>query len=420
LNDPARKLLDSLGRRERAMAKGKARSIRAMILAAFAVCIGGAEPAHAQFPFWPQSQSWWSYHAPLRHKSHHRHKKPRLARKAPAPAQETPKGPLQIIVSIADQRISVYDDGALIARSSVSTGVPRHPTPFGVFSVIGKKRWHRSNLYSNAPMPYMQRITWSGIALHEGVVPGYPASHGCIRLKKDFAFRLWQLTKRGTRVIIAADDIRPVAIDNPRLFAAKPKAVAGPLESRVADADNTIMTAAAVHPPSTPDAGAQQVTDLAAPDSVRAAITSRKPVPISIFVSRKLNRLFVRQAFTPLFDSPITIHDPQEPLGTHVFTAMGGENDGVALRWTVISLREKFPPTTDASSGRKPGNQVVETTPAPATPDKANAALDRLEIPPEVIERIAERLTPGSSFIVSDHGISRETGHDTDFIVVVP
>ena len=399
------------------MANGNAGSIRAMILAAFALCIVAAEPAHAQFLFWPQSQSWWSKHAPFRHKHHHRHKKPRLAKKAPAP--DAPKGPLQIIISIADQRISVYDDGALIARSSVSTGVPRHPTPFGVFSVIGKKRWHRSNLYSNAPMPYMQRITWSGIALHEGVVPGYPASHGCIRLKKDFAVRLWHLTRRGTRVIIAADDIRPVDIANPRLFAAKPKAVSGSLEFRVADADSPIMTAAAVYPPSTPDAGGEQATDLAAPGSAQTAVAPRKPAPISVLVSCKLSRLFVRQAFTPLFDSPITVQDPQEPLGTHVFTAMRGADEGAALRWTVISMPEKFPPTAHVSKGRQPAKQIVETTPPPSSPDKANAVLDRIEISPDVIERIAERLTPGSSLIVSDYGISRETGHDTDFIVVM-
>ena len=113
------------------------------------------------------------------------------------------KGPLQIIISIADQRISLYDNGALIARSSVSTGVQGYPTPLGIFSVISKERRHRSNIYSAAPMPYMQRITWSGIALHAGVLPGYPASHGCIRLSNDFAIQLWHLTERGTRVIIA-------------------------------------------------------------------------------------------------------------------------------------------------------------------------------------------------------------------------
>jgi len=82
--------------------------------------------------------------------------------------------------------------------------------PLGVFSVISKQRWHRSNIYSAAPMPYMQRITWSGIALHAGVVPEHPASHGGIRLKNDFAVRLWHLTKRGTRVIIAHGDVQPV------------------------------------------------------------------------------------------------------------------------------------------------------------------------------------------------------------------
>ncbi len=387
-----------------------------MILAAVAVCIVAAEPAHAQFRFWPQSQSWWGNHAPFRHEHHHRPRTPRLAKKTPA--QAAPKGPLQIIISIADQRISVYGDGALIARSSVSTGVPRHPTPFGVFSVIGKKRWHRSNLYSAAPMPYMQRITWSGIALHEGVVPGYPASHGCIRLKKDFAVRLWHLTRRGTRVIIAPEDIQPVEIANPRLFAAEPKAVSGPLEARAANADNAIMTVAAVHPPLTSDADAQQVTDLPAPGSTRAAVAPRKAVPISVFVSRKLSRLFVRQDFTPLFDSPIRIQDPEEPLGTHVFTAMGFQDEGVALRWTVMSMPGKSLRTPHASNRRKPGNQIVETTPA-SSPDKANAALDRIEIPQDVVERIAERLTPGSSLIVSDYGISRETGEGTDFIVVM-
>jgi hypothetical protein len=397
------------------MAAGNAGSIRATILAAFAVCIVAAGPAHAQFLFSPQS--WWGNHAPFRHK-HHRHRKPRLAKKTPT--QDTAKGPLQIIISIADQRISVYDDGALIARSAVSTGVPRHPTPLGVFSVIGKKRWHRSNLYSAAPMPYMQRITWSGIALHAGVVPGYPASHGCIRLKKDFAVRLWHLTRRGTRVIIAPDDIRPVEIANPRLPAAKPKAVSAPLESRAASADDTIMTAAPAHPPLMLDADAQHVTDLQAPGSTQAAVAPRKVDPISVFVSRKLGRLFVRQGFTPLFDSPVRIHDPEEPLGTHVFTAMGFQDEGAALRWTVMSMPAKSPRTPQASTGRTPRNQIVETTPASSSPDKVNAALDRIEIPQDVVERIAERLTAGSSLIVSDYGISKETGKGTDFIVLMP
>jgi hypothetical protein len=342
----------------------------------------------------------------VRHKHKHRHSKPQPPKKEPV--REAPKGPLQVIVSIVDQRISVYDNDALIARSAVSTGVPRHPTPLGVFSVIGRKRWHRSNLYSAAPMPLMQRLTWSGIALHAGDVPGRPASHGCIRLKKDFAVRLWHLTKLGTRVIIAHDDVRPVEIANPRLPALK--------LSRAAIEDGPIMIAAAVDPPPTPDAGVKQE----APRPERTASSPRRPAPISVFVSRKAGRLFVRQGFRPLFDAPVTIQDPQEPLGTHVFTAMGSRNEGGALRWTVTSMPEKAAREPEAARERTVGNRTVHGIPAESSHKKAHAALDRIEIPQHVVERISERMTPGSSLIVSDYGISAETGKGTDFIVITP
>src|SRR6266498_2544037 len=298
-------------------------SIRAIaVLAVLAVCIVPVGTAHARLLFWPQWGSWWGDRAPLRHNHQHRQAEPKSAKNDQS--QDGPNGPLQIIISIADQRISVYDNGALIARSAVSTGIPRHPTPLGVFSVISKQRWHRSNIYSAAPMPYMQRITWSGIALHAGVLPGHPASHGCIRLKSDFAIRLWHLTKRGTRVIIAPDDIRPVEIAHPHLSVSRQKAASGPPESRAAVADNAAMTNAAVHAPSTPNAETHQVTDLQAPGSMRA----RKVAPVSVFVSRKSSKLFVRQGFTPLFDIPVRIQDPEQSLGTHVFTLMRSQNDG--------------------------------------------------------------------------------------------
>src|SRR5216683_7058718 len=143
--------------------------------------------AHAQFLFWPQYTFWPGHYAPFKHKHHHRQRNSESAKNARP--EDAPKGPLQIIISIADQRVLLFDNGALIARSSVSTGTQGHPTPLGVFSVISKQRWHRSNIYSAAPMPYMQRITWSGIALHAGVVPGHPASHGCIRLPEEFAVK---------------------------------------------------------------------------------------------------------------------------------------------------------------------------------------------------------------------------------------
>jgi hypothetical protein len=267
--------------------------IRATMVAAFAVFILPVSTAHAQFLFWSQYGSWWGDHAPFRHKHQHRHTKSELAKTAQS--KDAPKGPLQIIISIADQRVSLYDHGALIARSSVSTGIQGHPSPLGVFSVISKQRWHRSNIYSGAPMPYMQRITWSGIALHAGVLPGRPASHGCIRLTNGFAIRLWHLTKRGTRVIIAHDDVQPAEITNPHLF--KPKAASATPESWAATvASNGINAAAATHGPLTSNAESQEATDLQAPSSAPAGVASQKVVPISVFVSRKLSKLFVRRA----------------------------------------------------------------------------------------------------------------------------
>ena len=131
------------------------------------------------------------------------------------------EGPYQIVVSIAKQQVALYGQDGLIARAGISTGRPAHPTPMGVFSVLSKARWHRSNIYSDAPMPYMQRITWSGIALHAGPRPGYPASHGCIRLPAGFAVHLFHTTKVGTRVVVTRDAVAPVAIASPKLFVPK-------------------------------------------------------------------------------------------------------------------------------------------------------------------------------------------------------
>src|ERR1700682_1435781 len=388
--------------------------IRATTVAAFVVLTLLVSTAHAKFVFWPQDRSWWGDQAPFGHKHQHRHTKSELAKNAQS--KDTPKGPLQIIISIAHQRVSLYDNGALIARSSVSTGIQHHPTPLGVFSVISKERWHRSNIYSAAPMPYMQRITWSGIALHAGVVPGRPASHGCIRLKNDFAIRLWHLTKRGTRVIIAHDDVQPVEITNPLLF--KPKAVSGSPEFQTATvAGKSISTAAATHGSPVSNAETPEATSLQVPGSAPAGVAPQKVVPISIFVSRKLSKLFVRQGFTPLFDVPVTIENPGEPLGTHGFTAMEFQNEGAAIRWTVVSIPEEFPRISEGATKEReaPAKQTALSVPLP---DKANAALDRIEIPRDTVERISELLTPASSLIISDNGFSHETGKDTDFIVV--
>ena len=114
-------------------------------------------------------------------------------------------GPLYLIVSIERQMVHVYRGGTLIGQAHVSTGTKGHRTPTGSFPILQKRQWHRSNLYSNAPMPFMQRLTWDGIALHAGHDPGYPASHGCIRLPYAFARQLFGLTQIGTLVEVTGD-----------------------------------------------------------------------------------------------------------------------------------------------------------------------------------------------------------------------
>jgi hypothetical protein len=392
-------------------------AIRATLLAAFAACIFPVGIAHAKLFFWPQYGSWWDDHAPLRHNHQHRHTKSESAKEKQP--QDTSKGPLQIIISIADQRVSLYDNGALVARSPVSTGVRRHPTPLGVFSVIEKERWHRSNIYSGAPMPYMQRITWSGIALHAGILPGYPASHGCIRLTNDFAIRLWHLTKRGARVIIARQDVAPVEITNPHLFVSKPKTAFGSPEGlAIAVADNSNKTATTTQTPLMSNVDMQETAESQAAGSVPSGAARQKVVPISVFVSRKLSRLFVRKGLTPLFDVPVEIQNPEEPLGTYVFTVMEPENEGSAVRWNVVSISEQSTSTDSTKERRAPKQQIVQSASSAPLSDQANTALDRIEIPQDAIQQISELLTPGSSLIISDYGISSETGPDTNFIVL--
>src|SRR5262249_17942079 len=127
--------------------------------------------------------------------------------------------PLLAVVGLDTQRGSIYDStGRLIQHSPVSTGTTGYETPAGIFSVVQKKADHNSNLYEDGNMPFMQRITWTGIAMHGGVLPGHPASHGCVRLPFDFAERLFDLTDVGLRVIIVRNDITLAEFDHPQLL----------------------------------------------------------------------------------------------------------------------------------------------------------------------------------------------------------
>src|SRR5262249_10422108 len=135
----------------------------------------------------PVAAAYW-YGGGIKHRTAHKTHQPRAAERVDKePFGQIQKGPLQIFISINQQKLHLYSDGAHVADTSIATGVPSLPTPLGVFSVIEKQVFHRSNIYNDAPMPYMQRITWSGVAMHEGESIGHRASHGCIRMPHDFA-----------------------------------------------------------------------------------------------------------------------------------------------------------------------------------------------------------------------------------------
>jgi hypothetical protein len=417
------------------------------------------------------------------------------------PFGDIPKGPLQIFVSINQQKLHLYSDGVHIADSSVATGVPSLPTPFGVFSVIQKQVFHRSNIYSNAPMPYMQRITWSGVALHEGENIGHPASHGCIRMPHDFAVRLFGVTKIGARVIIARDELKPIEFADPHLFVhtTKPPQIAAapataeslrtaqtidnskttdvasadaavpakpgdlglrvsqdgapgadavktdPAATDVPKADGPVaaganVPAVAVPIQQTASAGPDTIPPVVAkpedlvpmplskPTEVAQAVSINKS-PIAIFVSRKEKKIYVRQNFEPLFDAAITIEHPEQPLGTHVFTAMEFMSDNVTLRCTAVSLPGEPPkPALNSvndkrfekyaqgrAQARQDSAKPAADLPPPQTPAEA---LARIDISQNVIDNISQMMVPGSSLVVSDQGLGDETGGGTDFIVV--
>ena len=157
-------------------------------------------------------------------RSHKQVSKRRYKKKQAIVAKPWPKNndPVQIIVSLPDQRVSLFKGGEKVASTRVSTGKAGHRTPSGIFSIIQKNRRHFSNLYNNAPMPYMQRITWSGLALHAGAIPNYPASHGCIRLPRGFARKLFSYTKMGAHVVVARGQLSPRDITHANLLQPQP------------------------------------------------------------------------------------------------------------------------------------------------------------------------------------------------------
>ena len=415
----------------------------------------------------------------------------------PLPSARIDSKPIMAIVSLRRQQITVYGANGRMLQAPVSSGQKGRETPAGIFSIIQKDAEHYSNLYDDAYMPHMQRITWSGIALHGGVLPGHPASHGCVRLPYEFAGHLFDVTWLGMRVIVAPSDATPVAITHPALFPSKPgegalaaaraaqaageaarKADQASLaaamasreaaratvpvraaenmklrvEAQLASAERAAASAgsaeekkqaedakanaaaraaelevqlaaakAELQPKLDTVARAREAAVAAGTARDAAAEAARKAVrelePVSVFISRKTQTLYVRQAFQPIMEIPVTIRDADRPIGTHVFTAM--ERTGDDMRWSVVSLNNAHSDggvvEPHSATGKRSGGDAATST----EPSGAIAALERIAIPQEAFDRIAGMVSPRSSLIISDEALSSETGDGTEFVVLM-
>jgi peptidoglycan hydrolase-like protein with peptidoglycan-binding domain len=349
--------------------------------------------------------------------------------------------PMTLIISLRDQKIDIYRGTLLIATSKVSTGMRGYTTKPGIFSILEKQRYHHSNMYSAAPMPWMQRLTWSGTALHGGVVPGFPASHGCIRLPFSFAPKLFQITSIGDNVIVALDGAEPNFIEHPSLFQPLPSSTQSVVLNvePVVSLDEGSETNGAHPALSAITAGAKAVataaTQLHTAAPLRILITRQtkrdrvidlqialralgylkvqkldgtlgKPTVAAIKAFQKdqglpmtgeftedlvkkvfkiagraeppEGRLFVRSDFREVFSTPIAFRDPHEPLGTHLYTAMKFAPGDTKVQWIAMSVEGSDP----------------------------SAALDRIQIPDDVRQKISERLTPGTSLIIAEKSMN--------------
>jgi lipoprotein-anchoring transpeptidase ErfK/SrfK len=414
--------------------------------------LAGLSSAEAQFFGWP-----FSFQQP----TVTRHRAPAVRRVAPQatnPVGETARekskesdkaaakdrqaslaakadGVLTIAISLNKQQLTLYSDGVAIARSKVSTG---SQTPTGIFSIIQKERFHHSDAYD---APYMQRITKSGVAIYQAGGQGNP--QGSIRLPDSFARQLWDVTRVGVRVIVTRGEITPATVSNPRLFArkvepAESKPEPGSSAHRVDSAYSALGAGQKRAPAKARDAAldayarANEREPKTSSEVVRSAydnfdlsnarrhksapsagsvaeVQPLRPGPISVFISRKEGKLFVRKGFEPVFTAPVTFQQPERPLGTHVFTALAS-NDDDSLHWNVVTV----PTDWSRSSGKGRTDEPVSI----GKPSTAADVLDRVTIPPEAINRISELVSEGASLIVSDQGLGPETGRGTDFVVL--
>lgn len=377
--------------------------------------------------------------------------------------------PLQIIVSKNQQSLVVYDGDAVIATSAVSTGKAGHSTPTGIFSILEKRRHHKSNIYSNAPMPFMQRLTWSGIALHgSNHVPAYPASHGCVRLPSKFAADLFKMTSRGMHVLVTDRHVSPTEVSSAMLFQREPAPGETPaplsdvpLRPAISQSETMSVEVAMTETSTATPVASQErapirmlitrrgerdirrevqsalnqlgyVAGLAdghiGPDTTAAisafqtaegsTVDGKLTPALTDAIFKKAGRstpangvILVRQGFKPIFEAGVTIDRAEQALGTHFIQfheIAGGTSGG---KWYGVSLENHLP-----TSAKK---RLGITADADASAFNAiQRTLGRLAIPDDVRKRIGGLLADGSSLSISDMESGLETGDGTDFITI--
>lgn len=301
--------------------------------------IGTTSQAEAAFYYTPDYSDGSYYSRPVRHPDVPQQKPQKRGSAAKSKKEALvekesgakPQGPLVIVVSINRQKVTIYDSNGVFAESPVSTGMKGHSTPMGVFSVIQKHKFHHSNIYSGAPMPYMQRITWSGVAMHAGVLPGYPASHGCIRMPMAFAVKMWNWTKMGARVIVSPGQMIPQGFSHPMLASLRvPPQPAASLEPATSVGDKA---------------------DKGAPET---KVTEAKPVETKTASAEAVVKLRSTVGHTVMSDVTTGNAPVREEAA----------NDAA-------STEAKPAEATKASSGEKPADKVEAAKPDPVKTDAA-------------------------------------------------
>jgi hypothetical protein len=282
----------------------------------------------------------------------------------------SPTGPMVMVVSIPEQRAYVYRNGLRIGVATVSTGKKGYETPTGVFTILQKKKDHRSNLYDDAPMPYMQRLTWDGIALHAGKIPGYPASHGCVRLPFDFSRLLYETADFGMTVVVADEASHPPEIAHPGVFA----------------------------PVDPTSAGRSVIVPRLSWFQAYRWVPQKSPEgPVSILVSGADQRVLVLRNGVEIGRAKFGLVG-KEPLGTHAYVLMEGTRDEASR----------------VVPGRPALNWLALTVPTQSALPNAPEGLDprlarRIVVPPGFAEAVYAALLPGASVVVTDAPVLSRT-----------